>query len=347
MKHNPVNLHHLDAVRRLPATTAASPGDNVHQRQTEDVYAQSRTITAWQQIYDQVSPGHFNGELQEILLDGIQLCHEYTSLALRQSCMVWPDSFWFGIPARHVGTGFIGSHPISNNAIAVSPGGKEFELNTPDDYAILGVVVSRDELLQYTDVLEQPEHLTRLLAQSATLLVEPRRREIFWSFVREALWYGGHEPQRLRHSNAVKVLKHNLLTTVISFLESAQPAVAGTAHTDKRIGYRSLIGHAREYVLSQQSEPVTVLDLCRRLHVSRRTLQNAFCDVMGCGPNAWLKMIRLNAVRRELVSPYSRHRTVQDAAMQWGFWHLSQFACDYQRLFDEKPSVTLKSRLAG
>ncbi|AUQ26460.1 HTH-type transcriptional regulator EutR [Dickeya zeae] len=347
MKHNPVNLHHLDTEHRLPATTLIPLDDSVHQRQTQDVYAQSRTITDWQQIYDQVSPGHFKGELREILLDGIQICHEYTNLALRQSCMIWPDAFWFGIPARHAGTGFIGSHPISDNAIAVSPGGKEFELNTPDDYAILGVAISRDELLQYTDVLEEPEQLTRLLAQSTTLLVEPHRREILWSFVREALWYGCNEPQRLQHSNSAKVLKHNLLTTVISFLESAQPADVSPSHTNKRIGYRSLIGRAREYVLSQQSEPVTVLDLCRRLHVSRRTLQNAFCDVMGCGPNAWLKMIRLNAVRRELVSPYSHHHTVQDAAMQWGFWHLSQFATDYQRLFNEKPSVTLKARLAG
>jgi AraC family ethanolamine operon transcriptional activator len=27
--------------------------------------------------------------------------------------------------------------------------------------------------------------------------------------------------------------------------------------------------------------------------------------------------------------------------MQWGFWHLGQFATDYQQLFAEKPSMTL------
>ncbi|MCZ0400693.1 hypothetical protein OZI03_24655, partial [Escherichia coli] len=31
--------------------------------------------------------------------------------------------------------------------------------------------------------------------------------------------------------------------------------------------------------------------------------------------------------------------------MQWGFWHLGQFATDYQRLFNEKPSETLSRRL--
>ncbi|NEY59705.1 helix-turn-helix domain-containing protein, partial [Klebsiella pneumoniae] len=63
------------------------------------------------------------------------------------------------------------------------------------------------------------------------------------------------------------------------------------------------------------------------------------------GPNAWLKRIRLNAVRRELISPWSERETVKEAAMQWGFWHLGQFATDYQQLFAEKPSMTLHHRL--
>lgn len=37
--------------------------------------------------------------------------------------------------------------------------------------------------------------------------------------------------------------------------------------------------------------------------------------------------------------------TVKDAAMQWGFWHLGQFATDYQQLFAEKPSLTLHQRM--
>ena len=35
----------------------------------------------------------------------------------------------------------------------------------------------------------------------------------------------------------------------------------------------------------------------------------------------------------------------KDAAMQWGFWHLGQFATDYQQLFAEKPSLTLHQRM--
>ena len=92
-------------------------------------------------------------------------------------------------------------------------------------------------------------------------------------------------------------------------------------------------------------EPVTVLDLCNQLHVSRRTLQNAFHAILGIGPNAWLKRIRLNAVRpRTHKSVVTKHNG-KDAAMQWGFWHLGQFATDYQQLFAEKPSLTLHQRM--
>ncbi|EAB8791680.1 helix-turn-helix domain-containing protein, partial [Salmonella enterica subsp. enterica] len=116
-------------------------------------------------------------------------------------------------------------------------------------------------------------------------------------------------------------------------------------HYTNRVNYLKLVSKAREYLFENATEPVTVLELCNELYVSRRTLQNAFQQVLGIGPNAYLKTIRLNAVRRELVSPYSKQTTVKDAAMQWGFWHLGQFATDYQRLFNEKPSETLSRRL--
>ncbi|HGX9474524.1 TPA: helix-turn-helix domain-containing protein, partial [Escherichia coli] len=98
-----------------------------------------------------------------------------------------------------------------------------------------------------------------------------------------------------------------------AMLEEAQPMM--TAESISHQSYRRLLSRAREYVLENMSEPVTVLDLCNQLHVSRRTLQNAFHAILGIGPNAWLKRIRLNAVRRELISPWSQSTTVKDAAM--------------------------------
>lgn len=337
------NLHSLDAMRYPSAVKPASQAEDeyVHQHYTQDVYAQSCTITAWQQLYDQLHPGHFHGELTELLFDGVQFCHEYTNLALRQSCMVWPDAFWLGIPLACGETGAIGSQPIDEGSIALSPGGKEFELNTPNEYAILGVVISYDVLLKHTGMLAEQAQFFQLLQEPSALRVDTDKKKALWAYIHQALRHGSRDPQGMQ--SVSKVLNDNLLTAVIALLESACPPPAST--TDRRTGYRRLVSRAREYALSRMSEPVTVPDLCRELFVSRRTLQNAFCETLGVGPNAWLKMLRLNAVRRELISPFSRCDTVKDAAMQWGFWHLSQFANDYQRLFNEKPSATLRARL--
>ncbi|SUX72374.1 transcriptional regulator EutR [Citrobacter freundii] len=97
------------------------------------------------------------------------------------------------------------------------------------------------------------------------------------------------------------MLGDNLLLAMGTMLEEAQPII--TAESISHQSYRRLLSRAREYVLENMSEPLTVLDLCNQLHVSRRTLQNAFHAILGIGPNAWLKRIRLNAVRRELIRP--------------------------------------------
>lgn len=134
-KTRTANLHHLYH-EPLPENLKLTPKvevDNVHQRQTTDVYEHALTITAWQQIYDQLHPGKFHGEFTEILLDDIQVFREYTGLALRQSCLVWPNSFWFGIPATRGEQGFIGSQCLGSAEIATRPGGTEFELSTPDE----------------------------------------------------------------------------------------------------------------------------------------------------------------------------------------------------------------------
>lgn len=161
--------------------------------------------------------------------------------------------------------------------------------------------------------------------------------------MQQALATFSENPENLHQPAVRKVLGDNLLLAMGTMLEEAQPII--TAESISHQSYRRLLSRAREYVLENMSEPLTVLDLCNQLHVSRRTLQNAFHAILGIGPNAWLKRIRLNAVRRELISPWSQSTTVKDAAMQWGFWHLGQFATDYQQLFAEKPSLTLHQRM--
>jgi AraC family ethanolamine operon transcriptional activator len=85
---------------------------------------------------------------------------------------------------------------------------------------------------------------------------------------------------------------------------------------------------------------LSVLDLCRELGVSERTLHYAFQEVRGLSPMAYFKSSRLNAVRQELKAAPAGTTTVREIALRWGFWHTGEFAADYRRLFGELPSQT-------
>ena len=87
-------------------------------------------------------------------------------------------------------------------------------------------------------------------------------------------------------------------------------------------------------------EPLSLLNLCRELGVSDRTLHYAFQEVRGLSPMAYFRAIRLNAVRQELKTAPDT-ATVHEIAQRWGFWHTGEFAAAYQRLFGELPSQTL------
>jgi len=92
-------------------------------------------------------------------------------------------------------------------------------------------------------------------------------------------------------------------------------------------------------------EILSIGDLCRIARASERTLDYAFMERFGLSPALYMKVQRLNGVRRDLYGHQEPSMNVADVANKWGFWHLGQFARDYRNLFGELPSATHKRKL--
>ena len=93
-------------------------------------------------------------------------------------------------------------------------------------------------------------------------------------------------------------------------------------------------------------EAFSVLDLCSRLRVSRRTLQYSFEAVIGMSPSNYMRSVRLNVARRALMT--NPHEKIQGLALDAGFSHLGRFSKYYQDFFGELPSATVsRSRPMG
>ena len=92
-------------------------------------------------------------------------------------------------------------------------------------------------------------------------------------------------------------------------------------------------------------EPVRLSEVVELSGASTRTLRYAFMESFGVSPKDYLHTYRLTQVRRQLRRATPRKSAVSEAANEWGFWHIGQFARDYRRMFGELPSNTLKDGL--
>lgn len=106
--------------------------------------------------------------------------------------------------------------------------------------------------------------------------------------------------------------------------------------------YRQIVCRIEELLQNDRGEQLHVDDLCRAAAVSERTLRNAFRKIHGVSPYRYLRGFRMTQARQALLSAGSRHGTVTEVAMQFGFLELGRFSVDYRSAFGECPSATLR-----
>ncbi len=87
----------------------------------------------------------------------------------------------------------------------------------------------------------------------------------------------------------------------------------------------------------------TIAQLAQAAGVGVRQLEKLFADEFDMSPAHYLRNVRLDGARSDLISN-DQTSTVSDVAYLWGFNHLGRFAQYYERKFGETPSQTLRGR---
>lgn len=104
------------------------------------------------------------------------------------------------------------------------------------------------------------------------------------------------------------------------------------------------VKRVEDFIHAYAGDALTLEDLVRVSGVSARSLFKGFRNFRGIGPMAYLKQVRLERARDELLAAEPGTATVTEVALRWGFVHLGNFAGDYARRFGETPSETLRRR---
>jgi adenylate cyclase len=109
------------------------------------------------------------------------------------------------------------------------------------------------------------------------------------------------------------------------------------------------VRRALAYMRANMAERITGERLASACAISERNLLRQFQQFVGLAPLAYLRRLRLNAARSELVGQ-ENNDPIADIAVRCGFSHLGRFATEYRRMFGETPSGTrqrVRARMAG
>lgn len=328
----PVNKPLLpDAMLPSAATYA------IRQIRSDDAGEHARAPQGWELKFDQLSSGRFSGVLTEIMLDHVQLMRDQTNQCLSKSGQTGAGRVVLSLPLAARGDGCCSGHPLSFPNALLTNGVDLPELRTPGSLDLACLALDRDWLVETVAIVEHVD-LDAMLDGARTIQLSgqawgrlhARLQSLFdrLPFVAQYL----HLPE-VRHQ-----LEHELVLNVVDALGAAALGeIVGPARR------RKVVDRARQFALQEPELPPTIHDLCRHIGVSRRKLQDCFQEEFGLSPAQYLRIIRLNAVRRELRQKPAANRLVGDIAARWGFWHLGRFASDYKAMFGELPSETLRA----
>lgn len=295
--------------------------------EANDADEQAHNLKNWQQQYDQISNGRFYGRIEEVMFKSIHAFREHTSQTVRQQCNVWPNAIWLGFSADEKACRINGHH-VSSDHLMIRPGNTQFELVTPEQFNIFGIVINQDNLHEVAR--KQGIELDKSLFHSPLRLWQSTKLNNLRHLLNDVL-----KPQpdnTVRHHQ-----EDDLIMAVLDILQLNDQLIHEKPSFGKR---RAVVEKVTTYIDAHPDKPLSITDLCDLAHVSRRTLQYCFEDVLGISPLKCMRISRLNAVRRVLSNGLKNDETITMIAQQWGFFHAGQFTHDYTSLFGENPSVT-------
>ncbi|AKV10064.1 hypothetical protein B723_28145 [Pseudomonas fluorescens NCIMB 11764] len=305
---------------------------------TRDVFQQADALSKWQQDYVQISAGQFSGSLTEISLGPIQIFREAMNKSVDQHGRPWENSFAVGVPLVVEGEGFWCGDRLEKNSIFFLKPNSELKFKTPINSDICVAVIDSSALQQYAEEIEEIciGHILQLNgASEVPELICNSFRHTFLKVINGI----NSNPNALACPSTRLTLLDDVMSSFFSGFISLNklPKV-----THAQLVHRHIVEKAREYILSRKSEPPSVLEICEELRISRRTLHYGFIKVLGINPVTFLRYLRLNGARRELLTADPTLSMVSDIAARWGFWHMGMFSTYYKELFGELPSCTLR-----
>jgi AraC family ethanolamine operon transcriptional activator len=316
----------------MQAVQPVRPAVDIHCCRSID--EQARLLESWNQTYCQISRGAFDGSVSSVHAGAVHILVERMNRTVYQRGCVDVSRIAVGIPFQLEGHALLCGQVSHLDGLHVFSGPGGFEFLSPDKHVVVNLEIAPLELSDPLLRLAMDNVQQALGNQPGVLNADPARLQAFRTTLAGLLDAVTCEPSTLADASVCASFERSVIVGLSDLL-------LDLSDTDTRTGPSrnwKLVGAVRELVEASADCPLSVADLCLRLGVSRRTVQYAFDEILGANPASYLRAVRLDRVRKDLLHAGS----VTDAATRWGFWHFGHFSNDYREQFGELPSETLR-----
>ncbi|MDF3834858.1 helix-turn-helix domain-containing protein, partial [Cupriavidus basilensis] len=316
-----------------PLDTGASARPVRHLIATEAAMA-AGGLDGWHQRYQQLTPGHFLARVQQATFGDVHVFREQTNQALLEEGEAKRGYLSIALPHRECEGGWFSGYRMSGDTVLRAGNGLPLAMRTPPALDLLGVTLPMPALQRALEREGDAGLITRLPPATE---VRRAASEEFRAAMLAVLAATAAQSEVFNQRFVESAMRDALLMAVVSLLAHDR----GDALLPTPPARRRLVAQAYEMVRAAPDAPWSVLILCERLGVSRRTLQYSFNEVTGLAPLEFVRALRMNGVRQALRSRQASEPALVGAvAARWGFNHLPRFAAQYRAFFGELPSAT-------
>jgi AraC family ethanolamine operon transcriptional activator len=286
--------------------------------------------------YTQLQPGKLHGDYLEVNLGDVQIFREkLTAGALIEAAPANSFLPFAAILSDGEGFNFCGK-PRQENSILQATGGF-WDANFKNNLSFVVAAFNRETFSHDIERLTGQEIPHDWLVSKASL-TDPLALNRYAHGLNNIINIIQQNPEILIKKNARRMIEDSILRLLFDALRITTPCTEKQkSQSNRHIGVRRVI----DYLHSYSDDVPTIPELCQIANLSERNLQYGFKEYLGITPIRYLRLLRLNGVRRELLNSHPKKDRVVDVALNWGFIELGRFAGEYCQLFQELPSSTL------
>ncbi len=331
-----MRIYHQGRCKSMQFPQKNNNSEQIRSISTSNIEALAQFQVNKNRHYTQLQPGSLVGDYSEVNLGDVQIFRE--SLTAGARIVATPSATFVPFAAISPESGnyrFCGKESKNNTLLQATGGEWDICFKNRLDYVC--AAFNRETLNTNIELLTGREIPAEWLVSKASV-TNLYERNCYAQGVATILQSVQCRPEILQNTSSQRMLSDATLKLALNALMPTTQFIEKLKPQARRIqGVRRVI----DYLQFNAAQLPTIPELCKIAKLSERSLEYGFREYLGVTPVRYLRLVRLNGVRRDLLAATPKE-TIVNIALNWGFLELGRFAGEYRQLFEELPSETHK-----